>query len=354
MNPSRANSIFLSHLALVAAVVSAMIPSCARGQDSAGKWHEVSLAEYSSHLGSLDNVVATCQKLRTTQACDPGQVGADDRVLLPVKGGSIKRDVRYDWLRALLLQGGQPEVPATEKAAPGQVIKTPAPSVNEKLLLARERLKADAKQAESFAPANQNYDAEHKALSAILARKEFRGVTEVTARERFQEWLGNEIDAILDHLANFGRRSPWIGVVLRALVFVAIAVGLMWALVRIERRSRTRLIPEVQPVVGAPSAREWQLWRADALEMAKEGRWREAIHFLYWAAISHLESRHVWAADRARTPREYLQLVPASDARKSSLATLTRSFERTWYGGRDASSTDFHAAQKLAAELGVE
>jgi len=88
--------------------------------------------------------------------------------------------------------------------------------------------------------------------------------------------------------------------------------------------------------------------------MAEQGLWREAIHFLYWAAIARLESRRMWPADRARTPREYLRLLPAADPRLGKLATLTRSFERTWYGGREAGFSDFEAAEKLAAELGVE
>ena len=88
--------------------------------------------------------------------------------------------------------------------------------------------------------------------------------------------------------------------------------------------------------------------------MAAQDLWREAIHFLYWAAIARLESRRLWPADRARTPREYLELLPAADSRRLKLTTLTRSFERTWYGGRDASPSDFNAALKLAAELGVE
>jgi hypothetical protein len=88
--------------------------------------------------------------------------------------------------------------------------------------------------------------------------------------------------------------------------------------------------------------------------MAAQGLWREAIHYLYWAAIARLESRRLWPADRARTPREYLRLLPAADPRRANLTTLTRSFERTWYGGREAGASDFKAALKQAAELGVE
>lgn len=338
----------------ITALAAPMAASCLLAQSSAGKWHDVSLAEYRTHLESLDGVVTACQKLRKAQGCDPVMVGPDDRVQLTVNGATAQREVRYDWLRALLQSAGTPERAPSANTLPGQVLKTPPLSIDARLALARKRLEADEKEADDFVAPASNYTAQRKALAAILARKEYRGVTETSARERFLEWLGNQIDHILDLLAGFGRRSPWIGFVVRALVFAVIGAALIWMLIRIERRSRTRLIPDAQIVVGAPSAREWQLWRADALAMAGQGRWRDAIHFLYWAAISRLESKQIWPADRARTPREYLGLMPANDNRKLSLTTLTRSFERTWYGGRDASPSDFQAAQKLAAELGVE
>ena len=106
-----------------------------------------------------------------------------------------------------------------------------------------------------------------------------------------------------------------------------------------------------RPAPEAASARDWQLWMADARQAAAAGLWREAIHFLYWAAISRLESKRLWPADRARTPREYLALVAAEDSRRDSLAALTRSFERTWYGGREAGEEDYRAAEALASGL---
>ena len=102
---------------------------------------------------------------------------------------------------------------------------------------------------------------------------------------------------------------------------------------------------------AAASARDWQLWLEDARRAAAAGNWREAIHFLYWAAISRLESKRLWPADRARTPREYLALVAPEDPRKAGLATLTGSFERIWYGGRPAAETDYRRAEAIAAAL---
>jgi hypothetical protein len=59
----------------------------------------------------------------------------------------------------------------------------------------------------------------------------------------------------------------------------------------------------------------------------------------------------MWPADRARTPREYLALVAPEDPRQPGLATLTGSFERVWYGGRQAGENDYRRAEQIAAAL---
>ena len=147
---------------------------------------------------------------------------------------------------------------------------------------------------------------------------------------------------------------PWIGTLIELLLVAGALTTLIWLLVRLERNARVRLVPDVESTPGAPSAREWQLWLKEAEAEAAAGAWREAIHSVYWASISRLESGRLWPADRARTPREYLGLLGGSDPRKPTLTALTRSFERTWYGGREAAAADFNAAMHHAAELGVE
>jgi hypothetical protein len=186
----------------------------------------------------------------------------------------------------------------------------------------------------------------------VLEGREFRDLKQPSARdtalERFNDWL-NRVFANVDKLR---ARSAWVG---RALIwgfFLAVGIGLAWGLLQMERRWRIRLVPmSDRPAPGTASARDWQLWMADARQAAAAGLWREAIHFLYWAAISRLESKRLWPADRARTPRDYLALVAPEDPRHESLAALTRSFERTWYGGREAGEDDYRAAEALASSL---
>ncbi len=338
---------------LIAVAASVLQVKVALPQDDA-TWHDVSIAEYRKHLVELDHLVANCQKQSNSLACDPAQAGSDDRVKLTLRDTSQQREVRYGWLRDLLDRAGGKRQNSAAIIGITEAAREKPTSIDEQLAQARQRLSEDWKQAGTEFAAGPGYDPQRNSLNAILARKEYQGVSESTPRERFIEWLENWADKLLAKLVQFGSRSPWIAFALRALLIVAICVGLVWALIRIERRSRIRPAPEPITVSGTPSAREWQLWLADAHTMAAQDLWREAIHFLYWAAIARLESRHLWVADRARTPREYLRLLPAADPRGTNLTTLTRAFERTWYGGRETGSSDFEAALKLAAKLGVE
>jgi hypothetical protein len=355
-------------LAGTAALALAFTLPHARAQQtpSSSGWHEVSLAEYLQHLQTLEGVVTNCGAQLNLKkpapaadnACDPNRVGTDDRVQWP--GSAQAREIRYDWLRAALSRAGKKDssTPTVVLGAhPGA--KNQPPDASYLLSAARQRIKIDEQQAENQLAANPVYPnpayiAERKSLNAILAQKEYKGVTEVSAKDRFWEWLDNLLDNLKARLEALGARAPWLGGLLYGLLLAGICTVLVWLVVRLERNARVRLVPDIETSPDSPSAREWQLWVKDAQAAAANGLWREAIHSVYWASIARLESGRLWPADRARTPREYLGLLRGNDPRKPTLTALTRSFERTWYGGRDAAATDFNSAMALAAELGVE
>ncbi len=190
-------------------------------------------------------------------------------------------------------------------------------SVDALLAEARQRLQEDAKQAESTAEASPSYAGERKSLNAILAQKAYQGVTEVSVTDRFREWFYNLLDKFLSGLYRFGSRSPWIAFTLRALLLVAICTALIWFLVRIERRSRVRLIPDDAPAPGAPSAREWQLWLQDAHAMAAK-RHVARCHPLYLLGFDCAAGVQTAVACR---PRPHSARVPWPAGRKRSAQT---------------------------------
>jgi hypothetical protein len=333
-----------------------------------GNFRQTTLTEYRQHLVELSAVVALCAQARDAKSCDPAFAGPDDNV---PHGNAERRLVRYDWLRALLTQAREKdEAPATaqDKTANNsppqpaagvnveEPTRPPKPTTSQLLQSAEARLTQQIAQADA-AMANQpaaapDYARERAAMKQVLAGRDFRNLEAPTARDTMMEKLGEWLNRLFANAAKLRASAAWVG---RAIVWsfiLLVCVGLAWGLLQMERRWRIRLVPESDgPAAGAASARDWQLWLADARLAARQGEWRVGIHFLYWAAIARLESRRLWPADRARTPREYLALVAAEDPRRAGLAQLTGSFERVWYGGRAAGESDYRKAEELADEL---
>jgi hypothetical protein len=351
--------------------LATLIPACrAIGENSASAptaksasiWREASLAEYRQHLGELNAIVEACAKTRDTKSCDPALAGQDDHVPLGNAPNAEQRLVSYDWLRALLSKAQEKEEPAKTPATAKKSDQSdepatpPKPTTSQLLQAAQTRLTHDIAQADSAAATQSAAPPDHgqqrEAMKQVLAGRDFRNLEPAIARDSFWEKIGEWLNRFWASAGKLTDRAAWVGRLIVWGFIVAVCVGLVWGLMQLERRWRIRLVPDSDaPSPGAASARDWQLWLKDARSSAAGGQWREAVHFVYWAAISRLESKRLWPADRARTPREYLALVAAEDPRRAGLATLTGSFERTWYGGRAAAESDYLKAEELASEL---
>lgn len=328
---------------------------------TAGRWRDASMDEYRTHLEELSTLTAACAKARDLKTCDPELVGEDDRVPLDAatgQGEAGHRMIRYGWLRVLFSRAEETDEAA---AAPGGIMgggpgggsaKDKPQTTSQLLEDAQARLAFDLAQAGKPAEAMPAYAREQAAMQQVLGEREFRGLNKPAAADTLLERFGNWLNRVFAGFGKLQTHSRWLGWVLTYGFLLAVGVGLVVMLIRLERRWRVRLVPEsLGPALGAVSARDWQLWLADARQAAAAGQWREAIHFLYWAAISRLESKRMWPADRARTPREYLALVAGEDPRRAGLAALTGDFERIWYGGRAAGEGDYQRAEEAAAGL---
>jgi hypothetical protein len=346
------------HCCLLGFSIATMAPSqpapvtaSASAQSAAPR--EVSRADYSGHLTALVAVVDACARARDKESCDPALVGADERVTL----ANEHRTVRYGWLRSLLERAQAKDSPVqreegTRASASSFSARRSTPTTTELLQEAHARLAADLAQAEQALQHAGTHAQAHAALQQVLAGDAYRGLKDTTRRNALLEWLNQWLNSLFTQAGALRLHSPWLG---RALVWgfiLAICVALAWRMLQLERRWRMQLVPgESMPARSAASARGWQHWLDDARQAAGKAQWREALHFMYWAAIARLESRRLWPADRARTPREYLALMDDADPRKARLATLSGAFERTWYGGRPAAEDDYRRAEQIARAL---
>lgn len=185
------------------------------------------------------------------------------------------------------------------------------------------------------------------ALQVVLARSEFAPHRDsgwlTWARQRVAAWLMKLWERIGG--GRVGRRGAAIALAWIA-VLAALGVLVSWlvrGLVRATSETRLHLRPSASRRI---SARAW------ALRAVSSSDPREAARCAYHAAVRRLEEEGVWRIDDARTPREYLRLLPSSHGRRGIVADITHRFEQIWYGGRDATEDDRRDVVARLKDLG--
>ncbi|MDR1728880.1 MAG: DUF4129 domain-containing protein [Acidobacteriota bacterium] len=293
-------------LSLLGFAASLVFPGDAR--------RELSLPEYAAELERVSALAAD------------GSAGARECAALAralpgewtVRAGGRRYTVGCAWLKSAL-----PGVPGSPEARR---------DVRRHIAALQEDARALAAPSQDFAPARRE-------LSRILARREFRAVRGPSAWDRFRQKVLMFVVRLLEkafggsHFADLNKAFVW------CLVAVAVAALASW-ICRIMKRSSPLDAPP-QGEDGPVSALPWREWLRRAHEAAAAGGWREAVRLAYWGGISFLEAGGAWPPDKARTPREYLRLMPAGGGEGKPLAELTREFESVWYGRAQAGPESF-------------
>ena len=359
----RAAAHFLAGIVLLA--LCAFGPALSRSQEasSGAGWRDVTVTQYQEHLADLDSIVAACQKQRSSAAaaqakfpaCNPAQTGPNDRVRWLTGAATDTREIRYDWLRSVLTRAAEKDEVA-QKDIFGAITRTknnPA-SASALLIDARHRLQEDERQAQNPPGASPDYSSERKTLSAILSQRAYRGVADESKMGKFREWIFNLLDKFFSGLVRFGSSAPWIVWVLRILLIAAIGTALAWLLLRIERRSRIRLVPDWSRRLEHPQRANGNCGSRMRRQWQRRVSGARPSTFFTGHRSPRLESRRLWPADRARTPREYLALLAGQ--RSAQIQPDRADAEALSARGTAAAmaqAADFNAALEHAAALGV-
>jgi len=200
-------------------------------------------------------------------------------------------------------------------------------------------------------------------LSQILGRSEFTSAMRGSA---FELWKARALHWLIDQLQSFFSIVPLHGAAGRAFLWGVIALLVAMLALWLYRHFRDHGLALMELGPAPPRALTWGHWFRTGMELAQAGRFRDAVHALYWAAVYRLEELHVWSLDRARTPREYLRLMATragapelrtaapliTPEQRRALELLTTCYELTWYGYRRAGSEEFQAAVAHLEVLG--
>jgi hypothetical protein len=219
-----------------------------------------------------------------------------------------------------------------------------------------QRLQWQLQQAQALSqPAEAPSSAAARArLAAVLSRREFRFVQPPTWWDlvwaRIRRWFYNWLDKWFGRFHLKRSVSNVLSWSLLGSAFLLLLL-MLWRNLRRVPRGMTRL--GLQSPVSA--AWGWRQWADAARAAAAEQRFRDAVHCCYWAAVFRLEEMGVWRMDDARTPREYLRLLPRDSQHSATMAALTRILETVWYGYRPVTPAEAESAlqelERLACSL---
>ena len=303
----------------------------------------INLEDYPGRLQRLHTIVDACTRTMATAACDWKLVGPDAAVRTPFG----IRKVQFAWLRSALRNASvASSISAKDAAAKQSALEAASGGLRDADLHLDQEL---ARQHESPKGA-RDVASERAALKSILASGGYTQQVPPTLWERLRDrilgWLSRRLNAISE-----SQSSQLIVNLLLISLILVVCGAMLWWFARKVQSQRLLLTPPRAPHPSAPSAQDWEKWLDQGRSFARQQQWREAIHHVYWSAISCLESRGLWPADRARTPREYLGLLAARPETLADLNTLTRSFEHTWYGDQTAGQLEFDRACALLERL---
>jgi hypothetical protein len=306
---------------------------------------KINIADYPARLRDLRAIVDACARTMSTAACDWQLVGPDAAVQ---SAGGIRK-VQFVWLRSALQNVSLANsIPASPRDRGGRQEALTAAS--RKLRDAGLRLDQELARGHDYLIGARDVAPERAALEKILAGGGYARQAPPTLFERlrdaFLQWLSRRFNAMSDSEGS----QLIVNLLLISLIVVVCGAMLGWFARKVQSR-HLMLTPPHIPDPSAPSSLDWQKWLDQGKNFARTQQWREAVHQVYWSAISLLESRGFWPADRARTPREYLTLLAARPETLADLRTLTRSFEHTWYGNQAAGQPEFDSACALLERL---
>lgn len=149
---------------------------------------------------------------------------------------------------------------------------------------------------------------------------------------------------LLEFLARHGREFKWAG---WALLAVVVAV-VLWYLVRwiLARRSPQANMSAASRIAPwQPSARQARLVLADALALAAQGRFDEAVHLLLLVSIQDITDRRHGLVTPALTSREIATLPALSPLAQRIFAGIAQVVERNRFAGHALGDEEFRTCR---------
>lgn len=188
-------------------------------------------------------------------------------------------------------------------------------------------------------------DSLRRAVAEVFARPEYRWAT---GRSLLQ-WLGEQVARLFDWLGRLQEGHPaefHLLMVGLTVVLVALLVHMGYVVWRITRPT-VRTPAGVVGGVGTPRLDDARAYRARAAELARAGRYAEALAHRFVAVVLDLDAREALKFHPSKTPAEYVGEARLDPSGRASLADLVGRLYRHLFG---AVPCDERAYREFAAE----
>ena len=202
--------------------------------------------------------------------------------------------------------------------------------------------------------AARSKDEEKRKLSEILSRPEYQKPAPKEPEENLlSKWIREFLKWLEPYLPRFGSGTALdlsggvtavqyllIGLIVIFIGFLAYKLAPILA-ARFRRKSETEI--ESRVILGETiheDVSSHDLF-SDAERLAREGDLRGAIRKGYVALLCELSDRKLIGLARHKTNRDYLRDVSSRREIHQDMVGLTGSFERHWYGSREAKAEDW-------------
>jgi len=195
-------------------------------------------------------------------------------------------------------------------------------------------------------------DSLRAALREVFARPEYRW----NERPDPWAWIVAVWDRLLDWLDGLQRGHPAgfkVLLALLTLVLVGLLAHMGYVVWRITRpTARTPAWGEGAGGIGAPELADGRAHRLRAEELARAGRYAEAMAHRFVALVLDLERRRALAFHPSKTPAEYVGEARLDAAGRASLAELVARLYRHVFGGIPCDEGGYREFGAAADELG--
>jgi len=185
-------------------------------------------------------------------------------------------------------------------------------------------------------------------IGQVFARSEFQWVE----RRRVLSWLARQWQHLIDWLNRQAGQHPigfdiGLALVVVALVALLVHIGyVMWRIVRPGVRSG-----EAKAAAGTAAILDAAAHLAIAAQLARAGRYPEALGHRFLALVLELDQRKALRFHASKTPAEYVGEARLTERGRASLAELVGQLYRHLFAAVPCDANEYEAFGAAAQEL---